>query len=534
MNPFTPVETSQSELTKYRIILFISAIAMILFGLFYSVLPGAIEPMIDRYIFAFVTFLIFFILMASETAQRYSYYLFYVASLYIVGQFAFITVLNSSRVEYAIGYACVYLLFATMIKTFKHLVIYTTAINLLYITLSLGLYLRGASQNMYSVALIFILVVGIFLWLKAKIEKDRVVNNQVHERTKELLEEQIKLKAAIGAVNGVFVIIDPHGNVILSNNKYAEVLGINYEPRTIQELQQVFGGSYDVSGAFKVSLSQVRIIDHSSVEFKDKYLRVLFSPVYESQFVMGILILIGDVTEEELLDRARDEFFAIASHELRTPLTAIQGNVALVLEYMDSEKLDKQMVREMLQDAMSSSQRLIRLVHDFLDLSRLEQGRVKFEEQHVDLVTLAKQVLVEYSQAISSKGLTYSFQNNATLSKVFADEDRVKQVIVNLVSNAVKYTDKGSINIYVQTKDQNVELIVADTGTGIPDENQKFLFRKFQQAGKNVLTRDTSQGTGLGLYISRLITRAMGGDVYLVYSQQGKGSAFAFSLPAKE
>lgn len=518
----------------YRVILFVSAIALILLGLFYSLLPGAIEPMIDRYIFSFVTFLLFFTLMASKTAREYSYYLFYIASLYIVGHSAFITVINASRIEYLMSYACAYLFFATMIKSVKHLVIYTIIINLLYFSLSFGLFTKGTDQNMYSLGFIFIIMIGSILWLKAKIEKDRLVNSKVEIRTKELLEEQIKLKAAIGAVNGIFVIIDPKGNVILSNNKYAEVLGINYEPRTIQELQQIFGGSYDVSGAFNVSLNQVRIIDHSSVEFKDKYLRVLFSPVYESQSVMGILILIGDVTEEELLDRARDEFFAIASHELRTPLTAIQGNLALVLEYMDSEKLDKQMILEMLQDAMSSSQRLIRLVHDFLDLSRLEQGRVKFEEQHVDLVALSEKILTEYSQAITAKGLTYSIQNKASLTRVYADEDRVKQVIVNLVSNALKYTEKGSINIYIQPKGENVELIVSDTGIGIPDENQKFLFRKFQQAGRNVLTRDTSQGTGLGLYISRLIIRAMGGDVYLVSSQVGKGSAFAFSLPAKE
>lgn len=389
-----------------------------------------------------------------------------------------------------------------------------------------------------SLGVIFLLLVYI-VW--TSFNRNKIIKKSVDQRTGELREEKAKLQAAITAITGLLVIIDENGKVILSNNKYSDVLGINYEPQTIVEIQQVFGGSYDVSGAYRLALSQSKVLDHSSVEYKDKFLRVLFAPVYETsedkksqQRIIGVLILMGDVTEEELLDRARDEFFAIASHELRTPLTAIQGNLALVLDYIDTGKLEHSKILEMLDDAMKSSKRLIRLVHDFLDLSRLEQGRVKFEEQKVDMAKLAHEVLTEYSQEMAAKNITSEIINNAPDTIVHADEDRVKQVVVNLVSNAVKYSQKGKITVTVRLKGEMVELEVADKGVGIAPENQKYLFKKFQQAGKNVLVRDTSQGTGLGLYISRLVIRAMGGDVYLVNSIPGEGSTFAFTLPIRK
>jgi len=377
-------------------------------------------------------------------------------------------------------------------------------------------------------ALAFTLLVLLIL---SHIRREKVINKLVEERTVELRAEKSKLQAAISAITGLLVIIDQKGTVILSNHKYSEVLGINYEPSTIAEIQQIFGGSYDISGAYNVALRQSRVIDHSSIEYKEKFLRVLFAPVQDTN---GVLILLGDVTEEELLDRARDEFFAIASHELRTPLTAIQGNLAMVLEYIDSGHVDHLKILEMLKDAMNSSKRLIRIVHDFLDLSRLEQGRVKFEEQKVDLAKLANEVLIEYEQEMKTKNITYTFDNKSTGAAVFADEDRVKQVIVNLVSNAVKYTQGGKVSVVLQPLGEMVELQVSDTGIGIEPENQKYLFRKFQQAGRNVLSRDTSQGTGLGLYISRLVIRAMGGDVYLVRSEPNSGSTFGFTLPVKK
>lgn len=394
----------------------------------------------------------------------------------------------------------------------------------------MGIYISGF--------IIFILLIYI-IW--TTVNREKMIKKTVEQRTIGLGEEKAKLQAAISAITGLLVIIDNEGKIILSNHKYNEVLGINYEPNTIIELQQIFGGSYDVSGAYNVAMRQSHVIDHSSVEYKDKFLRVLFAPVYdtssgqkgENQKTIGVLILMGDVTEEELLDRARDEFFAIASHELRTPLTAIQGNLALVLDYIDSGRLEHSKVLEMLQDAMKSSKRLIRLVHDFLDLSRLEQGRVKFEEQKVDMAQLATEVLLEYEQEMKLKNISSELINKAPNTVVFADEDRVKQVVVNLVSNAVKYSQKGKITVTVQPKNEMLELQVADTGVGIAAENQKFLFKKFQQAGRNVLSRDTSQGTGLGLYISRLVIRAMGGDVYLVSSEPNVGSVFAFTLPVK-
>jgi signal transduction histidine kinase len=537
------VEQENAKYLRFlRIFGIVGTFMGLIVGHFFLTIPGAKEILIDRYALALICFCCLFASFFIKRARENAYYVLLVPVFAVITNIAFIVPYNNTTPIYAVAGLIGYTIFTLVMKTATHLRIYSIYSFVSLIVFTVIMISRGESQNLYAIGFMLLIGALVHLWSEARQHTQELIERTVEERTKSLREEQAKLQAAISAITGLLVIIDDKGNVILSNHKYVEVLGVNYEPRNIVELQQVFGGSYDVSGAYSISLRQSRVVDHSSVEYKDKFLRVLFAPVYDTanvqagggQKIIGVLILMGDVTEEELLDRARDEFFAIASHELRTPLTAIQGNLALVLDYIDSGRLEHAKVLDMLQDAMKSSKRLIRLVHDFLDLSRLEQGRVKFEEQKVDMGQLAKEVLLEYDQELKSKNMTSELINNAPNIYVFADEDRVKQVVVNLVSNAVRYSKKGKVTITLQQKENMLEMLVADAGVGIAQENQKYLFRKFQQAGKNVLSRDTSQGTGLGLYISRLVIRAMGGDVYLVKSEENVGSTFGFTLPIKK
>lgn len=540
MGFFSDIHLTDKEIKSYLILLFVSPVLLVLSGFGYSLIPGAKEIMLDRYAVAFLIALLFIVALLFKKARENIYVLAFLAGLLMVGDMAFLVALNGSRIEYLIGFFLVLIYLSGKLKRVSHTYMINSAAFVVYTVSALIFVLRGVGQPILSILLMLVVGYLVIRWSRSQIDRDELVEKIVEERTSELKQEKIKLQAAIAAFTGALVIIDTQGKIVLSNGKFPSVLGINYEPQSIGELQQIFGGSYDVSGAYKVCILQSRVIEHSSVEYKDKFLRVLFAPVYDqndqsaNKKSMGVLIVIGDVTEEELLDRARDEFFAIASHELRTPLTAIQGNLALVLEYIDSGRIEHLKVIEMLQDAMDSSKRLIRLVHDFLDVSRLEQGRVKFEDQKVDVAKLIQEVLLEYDNEIKSKKMTYEFTNNSKDTLVYTDEDRVKQVIVNIISNAVKYTHKGKISVLLQQKGDVLETLISDTGNGIDKENQKYLFRKFQQAGKNVLSRDTSQGTGLGLYISRLIIRAMGGDVYLVSSEPDVGSTFGFTLPLKK
>ena len=247
--------------------------------------------------------------------------------------------------------------------------------------------------------------------------------------------------------------------------------------------------------------------------------------------IVGAIILVGDVAEAKVLERSKDEFFSIASHELRTPLTAIRGNTALIRDYFIKKVKDPEFVN-IIDDIHASSIRLIDIVNDFLNLSRLEQGRIEFKKEKVDVAGTIKTVLEELVSSAEQKKLELKFlEPKKKPPLVAADSEKVKEVLINLIGNGIKYTEKGSVTINLVEKDSQLKINVIDTGRGISIKNQTLLFRKFQQAGESLYTRDTTKGTGLGLYISKLMVVGMGGTIGLEESVEDKGSNFYFTLP---
>ncbi len=237
-----------------------------------------------------------------------------------------------------------------------------------------------------------------------------------------------------------------------------------------------------------------------------------------------------DITESMHLERSKDEFISIASHELRTPLTAIRGNASMLVS-MYGEKLPNGDIKEMIDDIKDSSVRLIGIVNQFLSTSRLEQKRTVFNLVQVDMKEALLACSKELKELAHQKNITINCKLPKKLPLVLADEARTSEIIINVVGNAIKYTNKGSITITARTKDGFLEVDVADTGIGIEDKNKELLFHKFQQTTSDILTRDDSRSTGLGLYITKLLTEQMGGRIYLKSSELGKGSVFTFSLP---
>ena len=259
--------------------------------------------------------------------------------------------------------------------------------------------------------------------------------------------------------------------------------------------------------------------------------------------IIGTVVLVEDITEQKVMERSKDEFFSIASHELRTPLTSIKGNASMILDFYKDAIKDPQL-KEMIVDVHESSVRLIEIVNDFLDTSRLEQGKMKFEYEEVSLEEVLESVAYEMKTVLDEKKI-YLKLDKLTLDhlpKVWVDKNRLKQVVYNLVGNAAKFTEEGGVSISTELVGQpggqataqqpeHVKVTIADTGRGMPIEAQKLLFHKFQQAGGSLITRDTTRGTGLGLYISKMIIESMGGTIALDSSEEGTGSSFSFSVP---
>ena len=189
-------------------------------------------------------------------------------------------------------------------------------------------------------------------------------------------------------------------------------------------------------------------------------------------------------------------------------------------------------MREMIEDIHQAAARLIDIVNDFLETSRLELGRIVFKPESFDLADHVKKALREYQVTGSRQKIYLHFEEpDEKIPPVWADPLRVRQVLVNLVGNGLKFTKSGGVTVRVRSERETVTAFVEDTGLGIDSGQKRLLFKKFQQAGPSLYTRNVSEGTGLGLYISKKLMEGMGGKVWLEKSDVHKGSTFAFTLP---
>jgi len=236
-------------------------------------------------------------------------------------------------------------------------------------------------------------------------------------------------------------------------------------------------------------------------------------------------------TNEKLkeLDAMKDEFISMSSHELRTPMSAIKGYVSMLLE-SDFGELPTE-AKEALTDVNTATQRLISLINDIVDVSRIEQGRLELKILEFDLGEICQEVLDNLTPISQEKGIKLAYQKSTEVGRPFvsADMNKVMQVLTNLVGNALKFTGKGGVTITHRFDNDLIITDVIDTGAGIPSQDREFLFQKFQQLNKT-LSGNRLEGTGLGLYISRELVRAMGGDLWLERSEIGEGSTFSCSL----
>ena len=240
---------------------------------------------------------------------------------------------------------------------------------------------------------------------------------------------------------------------------------------------------------------------------------------------VGLTITLHDVTQEREIAQMKSDFVSFATHQLRTPLSGIKW----MLELGVQEREVGEQAKSYMQDALGAAQRLIQLVNDLLDVSRLESGRMKTAVQAVDLVGLTRTVLGDLKPQIDEKDHRLTVEVSEDVLDVFADPQLLRQVVLNLSSNAVKYSRPGGRITVRLTHDQEfVRWQIQDNGIGIPKESQRHLFEKFYRAD-NVVSLETD-GTGLGLYLVRLIAEQMGGRVWCE-SEEGQGASFFFTAP---
>ncbi len=360
------------------------------------------------------------------------------------------------------------------------------------------------------------------------------VEQKVIIRTQELSNEKARLFASINSLSFSFIIVDMNNNIILKNKAVAELFNIkNTDQFSIKDISRLLGG-FDIEAEINLCLKGRIVCEIKEIVFNKKILRGIIAPILVKDAPnekIGYVLLFEDITEAKVMERSRDEFFAVASHELRTPLTAIRGNTEIILD-MYADKVTDKDVQEMLKDIQQGSLRLIHIVNDFLEVSRLEQGRIILKRINFNIIELINKTIKIIKPEADKKHLKIEGINPIPdFPMVYTDEDKVEQILFNLIGNAIKFTKEGSVFVSIEKIENFVKVKITDTGIGISKQNESLLFRKFQPAGEKTLARDVSKSTGLGLYISSLLVSKMGGTIGLEKSVAGKGSTFSFTLP---
>ena len=365
-------------------------------------------------------------------------------------------------------------------------------------------------------------------------EEKKRAESMVILRTKELNDEKSRLIASINSLDIGFAIVDDSGLIIVNNPSLLSILGFTAQIKDIDDISQKLSIKLGLKKRLDFCKEKKCVVEIKEIAFGAKFLRVFLTPVFskgKAGVPIGGVIIVEDITEAKILERSKDEFFAVASHELRTPLTAIRGNTDMLID-MYSDKIKDKEIKAMILDINEASKRLIGIVNDFLDASRLEQGKITLENKKFNLIEAIDKVVKSMKEGAEEKKLSLEFINNDVSSlEVFADMEKVEQVLFNLIGNSIKFTSVGKVEVSFDVSNGFVKVSISDTGPGISTQNENLLFRKFQPAGEQILVRDVTKSTGLGLYISRLLVSKMGGTIGLEKSVVGKGSTFFFTIP---
>jgi len=330
--------------------------------------------------------------------------------------------------------------------------------------------------------------------------------------------------------------VDLESRVMFVNAALAQRLGMDQEACEGQSATQLFSSvisglpaqhtplyrAHSMRDSLRTQSREVQCTDGSRIV----HLREDSGPLRDaSGQLVGRLFAYHDLSWEKTIDQMKSDFISIASHELRTPMTSIKGAIDLILGGCTGTASAETV--ELLEVARSASERMIRLINDLLDLSKIEAGQIGLKPAPLSLAEVAERSLRSLKLLAAGDQITLTLKSPPNLPWIDADSDRIEQVVTNLVSNAIKFSPaKGDVAVELSADDAWVCCSVSDQGCGIKEEDLDRIFGKFQQASSPL----RGAGTGLGLAITRALVMEHGGKIW-AESRLGQGSRFVFWLP---
>ncbi|HHV56767.1 MAG TPA: cell wall metabolism sensor histidine kinase WalK [Firmicutes bacterium] len=347
-------------------------------------------------------------------------------------------------------------------------------------------------------------------------------------RLEEINAAKSRLEAVLHYTVSGLMLLDTRCRVVMMNPAAEKLFGLAPGAAVGRHNIEVVR-DYHLSTAINEAMRNHQVVSRE-VTFlypEERTVRAYVAPVWEDKEVTGLIVVFHDITELRRLERMRTEFVASVSHELRTPLTAIRGFSETLL---DGALADKAAAEHFLRIIDDEARRLTALIDDLLDLSRLELKRANLKLDNFALLPLVESIAASLKPRLDKAALTLSVEIKDPELAVQADRDRIRQVLLNLIDNSIKYTPAGGrISISAAALDGTVRVAVADTGRGIPPEDLERIFERFYRVDK---ARSRSEGgTGLGLAIVKHIIELHGGKVE-AQSELGKGTTIAFTIPA--
>ena len=288
---------------------------------------------------------------------------------------------------------------------------------------------------------------------------------------------------------------------------------------TIEPLVRLVGG--EIKGVFRKELP---ITEKLTLE-------VSTVPMMRKEEKLGTLVILHDVTREKIIERMKTEFVSLAAHQLRTPLSAIKWALRMVLDGDLGPITEEQ--RDFMEKTYSSNERIITLINDLLNVTRIEEGRYLYRPILTDIESVVQFVIDSYKEEIEKRKIKFEFKKpEKKLPKVMLDVEKIRLAIQNLFDNAIRYTQpEGRVTASLKYVKKEIEFLIKDTGIGIPKDQQERVFTKFFR-GANVM-RMATEGTGLGLFITKNIIEAHGGKIWFE-SEENVGTTFHFTIPLKE